>query len=54
MNAATELSGFVGTAAGGLILEAGSFGLLFGLAGGMGLAGARALILGLNRSGAEG
>jgi MFS family permease len=52
-NAATELSGLVGATAGGLILAGGSFRLLFGLAGGVGLAGALALILALSRSETE-
>ncbi|UCF18821.1 MAG: MFS transporter [Gemmatimonadota bacterium] len=48
-NAATDVSGFVGATAGGAVLELGSFDGLFALAGGLGLLGAMALIIGLKR-----
>ncbi|MBI4540929.1 MAG: MFS transporter [Gemmatimonadetes bacterium] len=50
-NGATELSGLVGAGAGGALLEAGSFDLLFAVAGAVALGGAVALILGLRRAG---
>lgn len=48
-NAATELSGLLGATAGGRILEALSFGALFGVAGGVALSGAVGLSLWLRR-----
>jgi MFS family permease len=49
-NAATEVSGILGASAGGLILEAGSFGPLFWIAGALGLAAAVALTGALKRN----
>lgn len=46
-NGATELSGLVGASAGGLLLQFGSFGLLFAVAGGVALLGALSLIYSL-------
>lgn len=43
-NAATETSGLVGASVGGGLLQAGSFGLLFGVAGAVAAAGAAALV----------
>ncbi len=48
-NGATDGSGFVGASFGGVILESGSFDLLFGVAGGLGLLGAVSLIVALRR-----
>ncbi|UCC26047.1 MAG: MFS transporter [Gemmatimonadales bacterium] len=44
-NGATELAGLIGASAGGVLLEAATFGVLFGVAGGVALVGA----LGLGR-----
>lgn len=52
-NAATELSGLVGSGLGGVLLQVGSFTVLLGLAGGVAVAGAVGLTLSL-RSGAGG
>ena len=49
-NAATEGSGAGGAAIGGIVLQSGSFGLLFAGAGVAGLIGAGLLLLGLTRS----
>ncbi len=46
-NAATEASGVAGAAAGGSVLHAGSFGLLFGASAAVGLLGAAVVALGL-------
>lgn len=46
-NGATDLSGFVGAALGGYILQTASFPVLFVVAGGLALVGAAALLLGL-------
>ncbi|MCH7565470.1 MAG: MFS transporter [Gemmatimonadetes bacterium] len=49
-NGATDLSGFVGAALGGYLLETTSFPVLFRVAGGLALVGAFALLLGLRRT----
>lgn len=48
-NGATEISGLVGSAAGGFVLEAAGFAVLLGGAGVVGLVGALALIVALRR-----
>ncbi len=53
-NGATEISGLVGSAAGGFVLEATGFAVLLGSAGAVGLVGAVALVLALRRSRSEG
>jgi predicted MFS family arabinose efflux permease len=50
-NGATELSGLIGAGAGGLLLEFGSFPLLFGVAGVVALLGALTLGSAVNREG---
>lgn len=49
-NAATELSGIVGASGGGLLLRAGSFGVLFATAGAIGIVAAAVLALAIRRS----
>ena len=48
-NGATDVSGFVGAIFGSVILESGSFDLLFGVAGALGSLGAVSLIIALKR-----
>lgn len=52
-NGATELSGLVGAGAAGWLLETGSFGHLFGVAGGVAALGAAGLLISLRRLDSE-